>query len=995
MTATVAATWTGAYSASGSFNFPFPSARPVQIGVANVAGDWMFAMATWRQAAAGAGVTVTVADDVHNYWEPLGAPSGDSSAAGVTRTAIWYAPAARAASFVQVAATGPVLGLAATVVDVSGLSPWFQATAITPGNAAATSLSLGIAAPSASAFVLAAAGSDNQADTISGPGAGWTSLTTVSSNNGVGHGGDIQLNSAWRVTSGSVTAAWSSTGSLDFSGVTGGVLVSATAPSQPNPNWPVVVTELAPGAGFMTPPSQTTWVPLGARSLSMNVTQGRQYTMGDLQAAQGTLTLDDPDGALIPPGTGAFAGIDSGTPVRQRMIIPSSPTPYYVPFSGFFQRWPFQLDSGTLRGQTQATILDAWAYGAGTLDSMLREELQLDGPYALWMLDDPAGSTAGANLAAGNQNPLVLTTSKNGAGSATEVFGANDGALIGDTSAQVTTSGLGGGPSGMWSQTLTGTSGNVNGYGYALVCADSGYPPVSAGVTIEGWFQLTNPLTTFTAATSGSKFTSTSVTYANGTPVVLLNSASLPGGFVGDSVYYVISASGNTFQLASAIGGPPFTVTSAGSGSMIASTPWKSVIWSARNVAGPVVEIDVASDTGNLLLLYKPQGGTDTTVTVNSALDFRWNGLTHVAVSFNQNTYQVVVDGGAFSGASGSFSAPLAANFTEFDAGGLTSSRTGGSVQGYAWTGYSSALAIYPERISLNRILNHYWAAVAGMKGEAACDRVERILEYTGLTGRRCILQQVVLYEGDLCVSGQDVGGQPAATSVTNVAASTLPAVMYVAPTGDLFYLAKIHAWNNPVRWVLGDNTAGGEIPFLPSYATDYDPSRLVNDIQLTQLDTQLVTVPSAAALEAASRAQYGDIPYQVTAYLEFDDSSAYNAGGGLNDLADWLAYAYSKPQNRVQSVTVEPASHPSAWAFAAGASVGDMVTVNLRPPTMAGVVISITSRLTQTARSLQYSQDGVTGAIQCVLDTAPEANCLTCDDAVRGLLNGTNVLGW
>lgn len=992
----VVGSWRNARSATAAFDFPFPSCRPVQVAVANVAGDWMFAMVTWRQPVAGAGATVTVADDVHNYWEPVGAPSGDSSVAGVTRTAIWVAPAARAASFVQAAATGPVAGLAVTVIDVAGLSKWYSLTAITPGSAAATSLSLGIGAPSSSAFVLAAAGSDNLADTISGPGGGWTSLTSVSSNNGVDHTGDIQLNSAWQVTSGSATAAWSSTGSLDFSGVTMGVLVSAPAPSQVNPNWPVTVTEFAPGAGFMTPPSQTTWVPLTARSLSMSVTQGRQYTMGELQAAQGTLSIDNPDGALIPPGMGSFAGLDSGTPVRQRMIIPAASTPYYVPFSGFFQRWPFQLDADTLRGQTQATILDAWAYGAGTLDSMLREELKLDNPYALWMLDDPAGSTAGANLAPGNQNPLVLTTSKNGAGGATEAFGANDGALIGDSSAQVTTSGLGGGSSGMWSQTLAGTSSQSNGYGYALVCADSGYPPVSGGVTIEAWFQLTNPVATFSAAVSGNKFTS-SGTYTNGTAVTLSSASgfSFPGGFSTFTVYYVISASGNTFSLANNPGGGAVTVSSAGSGFMIATTPWKSVIWSARNVLGPVVEIDVDPANGDLLLLYKPQGGTDTTVIINSALDFRSNGLTHVAVTFTQTAYKVIIDGGGFAGGSGTFSAPLAASFTEMDIGGLTSSRTGGSVQGYAWTGYSSTLVIYPAQLSQNRILNHYWAAIAGMKNEAACDRIERILEYTGLTGRRCLLQQSVPFEGDLCVSGQDIGGQPAASSITNIAASTLPAMMYVAPTGDLFYLSKLHAWNNPVKWVLGDNTAAGEIPYLPSYATDYDPSRVVNDIQLTQLDTQLVTVPSAAALEAASRAQYGDVPYQVTAYLEFDDSSAYNQGGGLNDLVDWLAYAYSKPQNRVQSVTVEPASHPSAWQFAAGASVGDMVTVNLRPPTMAGVVISVTTRVTQTTRSLQYSQDGVTGAVQCVLDSALEENCLTCDDAVRGLLSGSNVIGW
>jgi hypothetical protein len=1007
VTATVTASWSNSSAVISGFTFPFPAARPLQIPVANTAGDWMLAIVTWRQVAAGAGVTVSVADDAHNYWEPLGAPSGDSAAAGVTRTAIWYAPAARAAQFVQACPTGNVLSIAALILDVAGMSKWFTLTAITPGFANAnTALSLGIGAPASSAFMLAVVGTDNLSFAISGPGAGWSAQSIVTASNGTDTTADLQLTAAWQTASTAQTAAWTSAGTLDLSGVTAGILVTTAAPAQPNPNWPVVITELAPGAGVATPPSQITWTPISARSLAMTIQQGRQYTMGQLQAGQGTLTIDNPDGALIPPGTGAFAGIDSGTPVRQRMIWPSSATPYYVPFSGFYQRWPFAFEADMLRGKTDATILDVWAYAGGTQNSMAREELLLDSPYALWPLNDPVGSTTAANLAPGNSNPLVLVTSKLGAGGATEAFGANSSSgLTGDSSAKTTTSGKGGGASGMWSQILAGTSQNTNGYGFALVCADTGYPLITNGVTIDGWFDLRNnngQVFGFTAATTGSLFTC-SANFPNGTPVVMTTASgfTIPGGFATGAIYYVISASGQTFQLSNSLGGSAITVTSSGGGFIQATTPWNSVIWSARNVKGVVVELDVSTSNGNLLLTYQTAAGNQGTITLDS-LDHRFvGGMVYVSVAFSKTAYQVQILGVGNLMVSGNFPAPLPSAFTEFDAGGIQDR----SFQGGAWGGYSALLGIYPGMLASVRTLSHYWAGAPGLPGEAPYDRIERILEYAGLTGRRCLLQHKLpneTVEVDRVVSGQDIGGQPAATSVNNIASSTLPAMMYVAPTGDIFYLDKYHAWDQPVKWVLGDGP--GEIPFKPAqFATDYDPARVVNDIQLTQLDTSAITIPSGAmaattmaAVEAASRAQYGDITYQQTGYLQYDASSAYTLGAGLNDLANWLASVYAKPHNRVQGIVVDAASHPSSWPFVAGASVGDMVQVSVRPPTAAtSPLISLVARVTQTNRSTEFSQSAAAGSVTCVLDFAPEYNALTCDDAARGLLNGSNVIGW
>jgi hypothetical protein len=1018
-TVVVTATWTGSEAPPAVYTFPPPAARPLQIPVTNTAGDWLFAIVTWRQPAAGQGVTVSVADDAHNWWEPLGAPSGDSSAAGVTRTAVWAAPAARVANSstgvtnVQVAPSAPYLAVAAIILDVSGMQPWMTMTPVVTNYAnASSSLSLSAAAPSAQAFLVTGAGTDNNADTITGPGAGWTSLTAVTASDGTDHAGDVQLSSAWRVTTGSTTAAWSSSGSLDLSGVIAGVLVSGTAPSQPNPNWPVVITEVALGSGAHTPPALLTWTPASSRVLASSVQQGRQYTLAQLQAAQGTITFDDADGALIPPGAGSFAGIDSGTPVRQRVIVPAAASPYYVAFSGYLQRWPFALPGDMLRGQTIATVTDAWGYAAGLLNSMAREEVLIDSPYAFWPLDDATGAPAGSNIAPGNANPLTLTLSKYGAGGATQEWAQNSGALIGDSSAKITTTSGDGGAEGMWSQTLAGTSLNTNGYGYALVCADQNYPAVSGGVTIECWFENATAEAPgwnvgFTAATSGSLFTASG--FATGDPVAMTVATgfTLPGGFSANTVYYVIGATGSTFQLSATLGGSAITVTSSGAGYLKLVTPWNGIVFSARNVRGAVAEVDVRTTDGALVMLYRTAAGATSTVVLDSSHDYRIIvGMCYVSLAFNQTSWRAVVGGIGANQYSGTFSAALPSAFTELDFGGVQDR----AAQGGAWTGYLALAAVTPGMLAPIRAFSHYLTAAYGAVNEAACDRVERVLEYAGLTGRRWIGQQVIADEGDLATSGQDIGGQGAATSAGNIAASTVPAMMYVAPTGDAFYAAKWYQWNQPVRWTLGDNAAGGEIPFLPAqFSTDYDNARVVNDVQLTQLDTQTVTVPSgmtsattAAAVVDASQLQYGDQPYQVTGYLTADGNSPYSAGGSMVDLADWIGLVNAKPKTRVPAITVNAAANSAnassskAWQFWAGASVGDMVQVNLRLPTAAtSPLISLVARITQTQRTGQFSQDGTSATIACVLDFAPEYTALICDDPVRGLLNGQNVLAW
>jgi hypothetical protein len=1024
---TVQGSWSNSYAVGYGFYFPNAAAAAVPVTVANTEGDWLFALVAWRQPQAGAGASVCVADDAHNWWEPVGSPLTDSPAAGAVRTAVWAAPAARVAdtatgqTTVHVAATGPYLSMAVLVLDMAGMEPWYQVAAITSGYAnAATALALSAGAPSAQALLFSLTASDDNAGTVTGP-AGWNALTPVAATNGTDHADDVTLTPAWQVTASAVTASVTASAALDLAGVIAGVLVSAPAPAQRSPDWPVMVTEAAIGAGVQTPPSQLTWTDLSSRALSMSMRQGRQYSLAQLSAGQGAMTLDDPDGALIPPGAGAYAGIDSGTPFRRRVIIPASPTPHYVAAAGYFRRWPWSMDAQLLRGQTQAETADAWAYMTTPLNSMAVEECLIDDPHGLWPMTEAAGATAASNLARGNTVPLTQVTSKYGTGTAagavaTAAFGATS-PLTGANSAKVTRSGKSGGSAGMWQQALAGASLAYNGYGFALQAADTSVPSLAGGVTAEVFAACTlgselagvNGNGVFVATAGASPaFATGSSSFPDGMPVTLSTATgfTFPSPFTPGTVYYVTGSNGSSgYDLSATQGGAAIACTVSGDGYVAAQLAWDPVLISLRDGAGTVAGLSIRNTDGALLLTYRGPSGTTSAVVSPAGQDYRYGGPWHFSLAVTTSAWRVLVNAGGELTASGTFAAPLPAAFREACFAGVQDAVE----QGYACPGTFGFGALYPGFSPQNRVVSRYWATYAGMVSEDACSRIERITEYAGVTGRRWIGQDPYGNESDDVVSGRDVGAQPAATACSNVAACTLPAMLYVAPTGDTVYMPKSAAWNQPVRWVLGTDAAAGEVPFQRGIKTDYDPSRVVEDVQLTGLDSQNVTVPSGttssatmAAVTAATEKQYGGQAYQQAGYLLWDYSSQYTAGASLADLANWLANVYSKPANRIQSVTVSAfansanASGWKAWQFWAGVSPGDMVQVNVRVPTAAtSPLVSLVARVTQTDRRSQYAQGSVSAQVTCALDFAPEYNALTCDDPVRGLLDGTNVMPW
>jgi len=948
----VANTWTASYTAPVQpEGAPLPGAASVPVEVANTAGNWMFAVVAWRQAPGYPPVTFSVGDGA-NYWEPCGAPSGTSPASGTLRIAVWRAAAARAVDVVSAAPTGFCLSACVTVLEVDGLFPWIaEAVTLTEFAAAATSLpALAPASGGTPVLWLTAVARGLSSATTSVPSGGWQEGPAAATGNGLDHSGDLVLLTAFQQANGSVSATWSGAAASDMAGIITGVQVFAPAVPQPNPNWAPGTLEFAFGAGASTPPDELDWTPLDGtlidglnltRVQDLSWTQGQQYTIGSLQAGQGSVTIDSRDLAATPPGLGAFTGIDSGTPWRYRITwaggngYPANPTPHYV-LSGFCMDLPTKWNN-TRRGIVTAGLTDSWAYCQPQIQSSLRQEILADNPTHCWPCGDAAGSTYASNIAPGSTASLALVTSKYGAAGATGDFGATSAQSAAQaTVTQTGTGGLPGDNGTVWGQ--SGLPAAATSGGFALYCQDSAFPALNSpfGTTIECWTALADPAPLQQAGT----------------------------------------------------------------------------LWAIKGSKGLIMR--AWCDTlGALWLTTQDVTGAQVTTSLG-ATSYASAGMFQTVVTWLDSAGWIAYVNGVQAAAPASIPA-LAPSFAWIEAGGEADR----FVSGNAFDGQTAFVTTFPQALSPARVASHFQAGDQAFNGEPDYSRLERLLGYAGYTSRRVIRRAPL---PDLCASlselgtstaGDAFGGgqpQPAGTStvqagqeITSLVSSLTPALLSVSPGGDMVYTPKGLMFGNKPVWVLGEDAEAGEIPYEWDAALGWDPMRVVNVIQLTQVDRQDVVSPQAFVPLApgfitpqASQGKYSQQTYQINAYLYNDLTTPLSSPNPSNviDLANWLGVTLAQPRLRADKVTIDAASKPWAWPFVAGAAQGDVVVLNRRPIT-AQVTIMLLARVMRVERSISWKQGGAVARAGVTLDYSPELTPLVLDDPLAGQLTGSNVLTW
>jgi hypothetical protein len=666
------------------------------------AGNWLFAVVGWHAAPGSPPVTVSVGDDLHSYWRPQ-APSDPT---GACRTTVWFTPnLIGVPQAVYVAPSGYAAGFSVLVTEVGGLGTWDETVAVTAYSAAAESLALfapagvtgleysagvpspvlhpitdtgGTAVPQLTFFLAAVTGDSVSAGTTFAP-PGYTQLETVTCTNGHDFTSDTVLASACAVASSGQTVTATSTSPEDLSGVIIAVVIGAPSPVPYglNPSWPYLIFEAAFGAGFQTPADQMEWTDLQTRAhrlRSWDETTGVQYELDALQASEVTLALDNPEGAVSPfnPASPYYPHITPGTPVRIRAVPPGG-TRWHV-IQRNMERWP-QTWEKTYRGISNASATDLWSVANRLLPTSYRAEVLADlatGSGWWWPCDDSGVNQATdlVNAAPASGNPLQIVISPAGLTSygpfspggnpqsvfayiATQAFAQEQGWMYGDPD------------SAAWQQAGNG----VSSAGRYLSCQDATFPPLSGGVTIEGWFKPA-------LATAGIPIRPATASGGNE-----------PEGYLGQPA--------------------------ATSGPLV--SPGPIVLWTIASADAPLAQLSMDAKSQ---LTFTTWAGTTPTSTVIYTLypqqylwDNAWMGVT---VTMTQSSWVVYVNGGVVATVSGP--AAMAAQWQWFLAGAGTGNMgappAAGTLAGCGNVSYSH-LAIYPRVLPGARIMAHFMAAYA------------------------------------------------------------------------------------------------------------------------------------------------------------------------------------------------------------------------------------------------------------------------------------------
>lgn len=213
------------------------------------------------------------------------------------------------------------------------------------------------------------------------------------------------------------------------------------------------------------------------------------FKVVSLASASGTTTItftaaDGSGPALAATGAGdVFQGtpVDLYTPYR---LVMSWGGKRHVVSAGWAESWPQVWDASGMVGEITMTGTGALANLTAANPTCLAGEITRRNPYAYWKLSDAGGAPVAVNSSARSTTQLVVTTSKNGAGSGSADFGAGTQGASDNNSTPPIVSSLLGDPGNGWQQTGL-TSADLNaGKGAALIATDVNFPSIAGGVTI-------------------------------------------------------------------------------------------------------------------------------------------------------------------------------------------------------------------------------------------------------------------------------------------------------------------------------------------------------------------------------------------------------------------------------------------------------------------------------------------------------------------------------
>jgi hypothetical protein len=245
-----------------------------------------------------------------------------------------------------------------------------------------------------------------------------------------------------------------------------------------------------------------------------------------------------------------------------------------------------------------------------------------------------------------------------------------------------------------------------------------------------------------------------------------------------------------------------------------------------------------------------------------------------------------------------------------------------------------------------------------GWYGDTIAARVSRILTIAGFHPGAGVSYSSVGTLGTL--AGMSLSGRSALDCVQE-AADTECGQFAIDRYGTPTLYGHLWRWiqNTPLA-TFGENTTGGEIPYLGDVTFEQDPGHLYNDVQ--------VTCDNASDADGTNGVQEVTDSASATAYFPQSLTRTVNTTtvqGGL-DIANYLLSQYKDPHTRVNGVTIDLASSPSLQNSVSGLKFADLVRVNRRP------ALAPSKTLDGFIEQIEWSGDNTGQVLQLHLQVSP-----------------------
>lgn len=215
-----------------------------------------------------------------------------------------------------------------------------------------------------------------------------------------------------------------------------------------------------------------------------------------------------------------------------------------------------------------------------------------------------------------------------------------------------------------------------------------------------------------------------------------------------------------------------------------------------------------------------------------------------------------------------------------------------------------------------------YNAWKSAFSGDTSGQRYSRILGWAGYTGPTAIDTGSSTSLGP----ATDVTGKSALSALQDVI-DTEDGSHFVDAAGTLRFYSRARRYLATTPAVtFGESVGTGESPY-EDFATDYDPTRVANVVQITQTSTGQVFT----AADTTSFPNYGNRPLarnnQSTSAPECADAAAY------------LLSRYKTPRTRLQKLRLHPGANASLWASLLALELGARIRAMRRPPAGAAAI--------------------------------------------------------